>query len=268
MLLPVLIHLPLAFASAIGRNARVVSTDASLKPLAEQCVTLHETVEGDDCAGVAKKYGISLKDLLSWNPLIAPLCDTKLMVGSVICVGVSNDVDRRDKPSTADQSHALSPPGYPSPVQPRITTDCRGFYKARPGDTCNRIAGVDGSFSVEDFIAWNPDVEPDCSQLLAWYYYCIAVSDTDSPSTTTTAPPPSAPTPAPTPGPTSSPIPQPQQPGISPKCKAFYLVKAGDTCTAIERTHNISDSEFRAWNNRLNASCTNLWAGYHVCVGI
>ncbi|KAL4934338.1 LysM peptidoglycan-binding domain-containing protein [Aspergillus undulatus] len=61
---------------------------------------------------------------------------------------------------------------------------------------------------------------------------------------------------------------EPTQPGISPACDAFHLVVTGDQCGTIEAQYGITDEEFKEWNPAIDASCSNLWLDYYICVGV
>lgn len=51
-------------------------------------------------------------------------------------------------------------------------------------------------------------------------------------------------------------------------CKNFYKVQSGEGCYAIEQENDITLDQFRKWSPYVDAACTNLWAGYYVCVGV
>lgn len=91
--------------------------------------------------------------------------------------------------------------------------------------------------------------------LQSWldYYVCVHV-----PGATTTSPGGSAPTSGP----------PPQTPGIVSNCKSFHKVAAGDNCYDIQQKYHISLSQILKWNGEVNDGCTNLWAGYNICVGV
>lgn len=106
------------------------------------------------------------------------------------------------------------------------------YYKSQSGDNCAVIAKKFGTFTVDDFISWNPAVQQDCSKLFLDYYYCVAVPGT-----------PTTPINSPTPTPTQH-GPQPQQPGITDRCDNYYKVGNGDNCYNIEQRFGISAAQF------------------------
>jgi LysM repeat protein len=62
--------------------------------------------------------------------------------------------------------------------------------------------------------------------------------------------------------------PAPTQPGAIAKCAKWHTVVEGDTCWAIADKHGISLENFYLWNPGVGSSCSSLWLGYAVCVGI
>lgn len=98
------------------------------------------------------------------------------------------------------------------------------------------------------------DIFVECSNLWLDYYVCVHVPG----ATTTTAP-----------KPTSEPSgPTPQMPGIVSNCKTYHLIKDGDSCYSINTAAKITLAQFRSWNTQVDASCSNLWLGYYVCIGV
>jgi LysM repeat protein len=51
-------------------------------------------------------------------------------------------------------------------------------------------------------------------------------------------------------------------------CDSFYLVSSGDTCTSIADSYGITVADIVAWNADVGTSCTGIWLGYYICVGI
>ncbi|KAL6849024.1 hypothetical protein ACO1O0_008554 [Amphichorda felina] len=107
--------------------------------------------------------------------------------------------------------------------------------------------------------AWNPALEGDCSGLWAKTYVCVSIigeepTPSHSPPPTTTKPDNGIKTPTPT------------QDGMVNNCDEFYLVKKGDQCAGIAKSHNISTKTFYYWNPDIGDGCKNLWADVYVCV--
>lgn len=148
--------------------------------------------------------------------------------------------------TTTNQPPTTTAPTGPSPTQPGIAENCTKFYKAQSGDSCQKIADAFKTFTVNDFIKWNPGVGKTCTKLYASYYYCIAIPGTpDKPDDR----------------------PSPTQDGIASDCNNFYKVKTGDQCGQIASDAHISTDDFYKWNPAVKADCTMLLAGYYVCTG-
>ncbi|TQV95052.1 LysM domain-containing protein [Cordyceps javanica] len=141
---------------------------------------------------------------------------------------------------------AAAAAAVPSPVQDGIAKDCKTYYKAKPGDSCQKIVNDYGVFTFKDFHKWNPAVGNDCESLLGGYYYCVGVPGTPSRCTEK--------------------HPTPTQPGSVCKCGQWYKVKKGDNCQALEKKFKISDKDFHKLNGGLNKDCSNLQADVNVCV--
>ncbi|ODA78103.1 hypothetical protein RJ55_06706 [Drechmeria coniospora] len=181
-------------------------------------------------------------DSVKWNPTVGQECHG-LWLGYYVCVGVPGTPKERQTPSSPSSVQ-------PSPVQPGIDGSCQKFYKADRGDTCLAIVDKHKTFTLEQFMNWNPSVQSDCSALWLGYYYCVAI-----PGTPTSAPPPAKQGPSPT------------QPGLDAKCDKYYQALPNDTCQGIvDKFHAFGLDAFYKWNPAVQNDCSGLWAGYHYCV--
>jgi LysM repeat protein len=131
---------------------------------------------------------------------------------------------------------------------------CNKFYKVQKDDGCQKIAD-NNHISNADFLAWNPDVGPDCRNLKYDYYVCVG---RDSTSTT----------PASTTTPTGIITPTPTQTGMVAGCDKFHKVEKGEGCQAILDHYGISLANFAAWNPDVGNDCRNLKYDFYACVGI
>jgi hypothetical protein len=61
----------------------------------------------------------------------------------------------------------------PSPTQSGVINGCTQYYQAVNGDDCSKIVAAHGTFSLNDFLTWNPAVGSSCSGLWLGYWYCI-----------------------------------------------------------------------------------------------
>lgn len=57
-------------------------------------------------------------------------------------------------------------------------------------------------------------------------------------------------------------------PEIVYNCKAFHRVVTGDSCWSIYTDAGITFEQFREYNTQVDSDCSNLWAGYYVCIGV
>lgn len=213
-----------------------------------KCQNFYKVIKGDSCSAIVDKFGtFTLDDFYTWNPAVGDSCQS-LQAGYFVCVGVVGT-------PTSRPTSTAAPTKGPSPQQTGIISTCDSYYKVQAGDGCQAIVDKNGTFTLDDFYAWNPAVGSSCQALQAGYYVCVGV-----PGTPTTRP---TSTPSPTNGPS------PQQRGIISICSNFYRVTAGDGCQDIvDKYETFSLDEFYKWNPAVGTSCQSLQAGYYVCVGI
>ncbi|KLU86293.1 hypothetical protein, variant [Magnaporthiopsis poae ATCC 64411] len=153
----------------------------------------------------------------------------------------------------------------------RRGVQCYFEIQAQSGDTCESVAASWG-LSADAFTKINPGVS--CPTLETGKAYCVIGEWTPDPqptttasSTTTTSGTSTRPTTTPTttaPSPTNT----PQMPGIVANCNRFYKVQSGDGCDIVAQKNGITVSQLRSWNTEINDSCSNLWLGYYICVGV
>ncbi|KAH7136194.1 hypothetical protein B0J11DRAFT_426844, partial [Dendryphion nanum] len=63
-------------------------------------------------------------------------------------------------------------------------------------------------------------------------------------------------------------IPTPIQTGMTPGCKMFHLVEAGEICSKILIRYRITMDLFARWNPAIGIECLELRAGTYPCVGV
>jgi LysM repeat protein len=161
-------------------------------------------------------YGtFRLDEFLNWNPAVRSGC-TRLLAGFSYCVSISEAQPTR-RIATG-----------PSPQQPRITKNCKSYYKVQRGDTCQSIIDKYGTFSQTEFQDWNPSVGSSCQSLWAEYNVCVGLSENISASKSKSKLKLMAPSPA--------------QQGIS-SCRNYYKAISGDTCQSIADKSGISLSD-------------------------
>ncbi|KAL3443567.1 hypothetical protein BJX65DRAFT_285046 [Aspergillus insuetus] len=206
------------------------------------CNKYHLVESGDGCASITSSYGISLANFYNWNPAVGSSCGS-LWLGYYVCVGTSTSQSTTTTTTTTTKSTTTATTTTatgPSPTQSGLVKTCTSFYKAAAGDTCDVIAKQKYPYinSIPLFVRWNPAVGDSCTNLLSGYYYCVA-TDLHQP-----------------------------MPGIINSCKRYYQVKAGDTCFSIQQKYGITAAQFNYWNPTVGSSCTSLWQGYFVCIGV
>jgi hypothetical protein len=203
-------------------------------------------VAGDTCDKIVARYGtFTTAEFFLWNPAVGVDC-SGLWAKTYYCVGIPSTPTT--KPSTT-----TTPTGGPSPTQTGTISTCNNFYKAVSGDTCSKVVAKYGTFTLNQFLSWNPAVGADCSGLWLGYYYCMGVPDTPSTTTITTT------TPA---------GPSPTQTGIISTCSRYHKAVAGDSCAGIVNQYGtFTLDQFLSWNSAVGADCSGLWLGYYYCIG-
>ncbi|KAF2150411.1 carbohydrate-binding module family 50 protein [Myriangium duriaei CBS 260.36] len=234
---------------------------------------------GDTCASIASQFSISLNDFNTWNPSVGPNCSTGVVAGQSYCVeatitpisSTSTTVTTKATTTSTQSSSSTTfitvttttAPSGPSPTQAGLAANClwplkdrflavltfdagNNFYMVQSGDTCSTIVANE---------TWNPAVGSGCSSLWLGYYVCVGVPGTPSKPTAPATTTPSGPSPT--------------QAGLIPTCNRFYEVASGDTCAAIQAKYNtFTLQQFYSWNPAVGNTCSSLWLGYYVCIGV
>ncbi|KAI0296451.1 hypothetical protein BC826DRAFT_1005164 [Russula brevipes] len=115
---------------------------------------------GDDCNRVLLNQTITLSDFISANPEINANC-TNLFQGYAYCV---YQIPRPAYPST------YAP--VPTNLAPGTTKSCFTYYTIQSGDNCQAITS-NWTITVPEFKQWNPELNSDCSNLIAGEAYCV-----------------------------------------------------------------------------------------------
>jgi LysM repeat protein len=219
------------------------------------CTTFHKAVSGDTCDKIVNKYKtFTLAEFYKWNPAVGDDC-SGLWLNTYYCIGISGT------PTAPPPTSTTTGVPKPSPTQDGLINTCSKFYKAVSGDTCQKIVDRERTFSLADFIKWNPAVGSDCSGLWLNTYYCIGIPGTPTASTSKV---PSSTSPG-----NGIKTPTPTQPGMVSNCDDFHLVKSGDNCEKIANANGITVAQFIKWNTEVGgASCSGLWLNVNVCISI
>jgi len=111
----------------------VVSAKETLTSRSIQNATVHTVVKGDTLSGIAKKYGVTLSNIIAWNPQISN--PNRISIGQKIKVSAGNSAT--SKPS-ASGGIGLS-------------------YVVKAGDTLHKISKNYGT-TVSNLMALNPSI--------------------------------------------------------------------------------------------------------------
>ncbi|KAJ5116977.1 hypothetical protein N7456_001325 [Penicillium angulare] len=221
--------------------------------MVDNCNSFHLVVSDDTCATIASAAGISTTDFYTWNTGVGSGC-TSLWLGYYVCTGVIGSTATTSAATTTSSGNGIS---TPTPIQAGMVDDCDSFHLVVTDDTCDAIASAAG-ISTTDFYAWNSGVGSGCTSLWLGYYVCTGIIGSTPTTTTTTT--------------TSTgngvTTPTPIQPGMVSDCDKFHEVVSGDGCQAIADDADITLAEFEAWNTEVGSTCSTLWLGYYVCIGI
>ncbi|POS70341.1 hypothetical protein DHEL01_v211261 [Diaporthe helianthi] len=101
---------------------------------------------------------------LDWNPGVKADC-RGIKVGNAYCVEVNFGLPRPawTTTSSATTTSTTVPSSKnnakPSPTQDGLIGTCKAFYKARENDDCDKIVRAYGTFTFNDFLLWNPEVQ-------------------------------------------------------------------------------------------------------------
>ncbi|KKK20317.1 hypothetical protein AOCH_002249, partial [Aspergillus ochraceoroseus] len=217
--------------------------------LVSGCQGFHYATAGDSCSRILAEYDfLTEKQLHQWNPDLKADC-SGLHASYYYCVAAF---------STGDVPMPPTVTATPTPTQMGTTQNCTAWYKTNHDDSCWGIAVMFGTFSEQDFVAWNPSVGKTCAWIKDDAWYCVR--DPNTPPTRTA--------PLPT---DIFPTKTPRQPNATSSCASWWFVSSGDTCDSIAVANGISLEAFYQWNPDVNTAegeCKNLQLDYEVCVGV
>ncbi|KAI1164550.1 hypothetical protein F5B18DRAFT_650627 [Nemania serpens] len=122
------------------------------------CNAVYVVKAGDTCDKIRSDFGnvFTLAQFYSWNPEVNSQC-TNLYVGEQVCVSVKTG------------------PVCPAPTKPGIAPSCNKCYKVVSGDTCQGVLNAN-HITLAQLRAWNPDINPDCTNLFIDFNYCVGAA--------------------------------------------------------------------------------------------
>ncbi|KAK4186732.1 hypothetical protein QBC35DRAFT_452972 [Podospora australis] len=234
------------------------------------CNKWHTVADGDTCATVPTKYGITQAQFLAWNPAVSADCTVNFWLGQSYCVGTSSPVSSSSATSTTSagtsSSSAAGPPGPTHTGQP---ANCNKWHVVASGDTCANVPPKYG-ISQAQFLAWNPAVSADCT-VNFWLNqaYCVGVSgSTPTPTSTTGA---SSATTKSAGGGVAAPTPN-QAGNAVANCNRYAQAQSGDWCALFATRNSVALGDLYKWNTVLKADgsgCdTFFWGTYWYCVDV
>ncbi|KOS23150.1 Autolysin [Escovopsis weberi] len=224
----------------------------------DTCNQWAQAKSGDNCDGIARKYGISSKDFKDWNPAVQDDC-SGLWANYYYCVSIPG---RGSGPVPTPQPKPTPTKPSGPRTQDGIVADCQTLYTAKKGDSCSSIVSQYGNLDLATFVKWNPAVGEDCYNLWANYGYCVGTKDKPA-SSPHASPSPSPPPESKPPTGCSKPHPEPTQPGALCECNKWYKVSRGDGCWSIAQKFGVTEDDIRRWNPESDCQ---LWLNYNVCV--
>lgn len=223
--------------------------------MVDNCDEFHFVETNQNCDDIAKMYGITREQFVSYNPSVGDTCSS-MWAKVYVCVSViGSDPSTTTAPKPTTTGNGIS---TPLPTQPEMITDCNKFYLVKSGDNCASIASANG-LSQTQFLNYNPSVGSECKGLWLDAYVCIGrigvTPTTSTKATTTTA------------GNGVS-TPTPIQEGMVSNCNKFHFVSKTTTCQSILDTYKITLAQFTSWNPGAGTGCNSLWAETYACVGV
>ncbi|PIL32555.1 hypothetical protein GSI_05258 [Ganoderma sinense ZZ0214-1] len=213
----------------------------------DTCLQYYSAQPGDTCLGIETIFTLRDEEFRTWNPEIDANC-ANLQVGLAYCVFgpyVAYTAPTTLPPTSTAPTTTTTPTtttSLPAPTNianGTITTGCTDYYTIQSGDTCTTI-DTNFSIALTDFLAWNPEVNSQCTNIVLGLAYCVS------------GPPP-----------TTSPI----APGtITTGCSTYYTVQSGDTCAVMETQFDVTFDQIRQWNPEIDSNCANIQPGFGYCV--
>ncbi|KAF7343654.1 hypothetical protein MSAN_01986300 [Mycena sanguinolenta] len=252
--------------------------------LPQACAT-YTVAANDTCLGIATAANITTVQLQVYNPNLGSTCQfLSTQVGNLICVGPHGgfpDVSATTVPiGPSGTATTLAP--VPTPTGPGSTGACGEWAVAVAGDFCSTFA-LRYSVTLADLYTMNPEINANCTNLLAGYYYCVepyppfttvtttAIATTGTnystisfftyslPPASTTSVVLETLTPAGVPAPTNV------APGTrTAACGYYYDIETGDTLASIANLTDMAEADLIGWNSELSTAVPAV--GEAICV--
>ncbi|KAH8162385.1 hypothetical protein CIB48_g5862, partial [Xylaria polymorpha] len=121
--------------------------------ITESCIQYQIPEPGYSCISFAAQAGIDPEQFVLWNPTVGSDC-SNFLPGLEYCVAVYH---------------------Y---QQPGITSNCNQFVVANDTNWANspcQIIETEFGLSHARFVAWNPSVLDNCTEIYSGYDYCVSI---------------------------------------------------------------------------------------------
>lgn len=216
--------------------------------------TTYTVQSGDTCTSIVSGEGMdSTSQLLGINPGL--YCQS-LLSSEIICVsppgGQYTGTTIAGATATQTAVFATATVAPPGVIPYGTTLGCGKWYTVKQYDTCQLLL-VAAQISLDLFLAINPSVNANCTNLDIGFSYCMLPtsdwSTAGSNGTQTTSAPP-----APTP------------PGTTNSCYTWHTIVSGDTCANLEIEYGITFQQMQQWNPNLSDDCSNLLLDEAYCM--
>lgn len=146
--------------------------------LPAQC-SLYRVQYDETCDSIlAKHNGLTLINLLNWNPNINPLCrNLDSLVETLICVsppgGAPGEGTATPDPTPMPTEDPSTPVPKPTNGKDESNYPCAKWYTVADGDNCEELS-IRSNIPLQDFYFLNPSINGQCSNLLLDIAYCVA----------------------------------------------------------------------------------------------
>ncbi|KAJ7616194.1 hypothetical protein DFH06DRAFT_1062606 [Mycena polygramma] len=134
----------------------------------DACSKIYTVVSGDSCGSIEGKFGITLADIIAWNPFLTSSC--AIQIGENVCVSGA--------PATG------TPTGPPPNIAAGTLKNCTTYHTVASGDTCTAIE-ADFNVALADLLRWNTALTAACTTIQLGEAYCVAGGGNPCPATYT-----------------------------------------------------------------------------------
>ncbi|KAJ6153352.1 hypothetical protein N7497_007671 [Penicillium chrysogenum] len=215
----------------------------------------NDVQSSDTCDALVDFFGITQKQLVSWNPSLK-LDYCVLVPGWSYCVSGPAAATSSTSGAANTPAGTLSYSGTAAPTQSGIAKSCTKYHLVQNGDSCNSIQDKYMTFTLGQFYSWNPSISKGCKGLKNGDFVCVAVKSSSSTSASPTG----------SSAATTTTSAFPTQTGVVKDCTHWHFVSGDDDCTSIRSEYDLTPAQFYHLNPATGSKCTNLWRKTNVCV--